>query len=256
MGVINVTPDSFSGDGLSAYPGRVLELADAMAEAGADVIDVGGESTRPGSVSVSEEEELSRIVPAIKATVRRNLVPISIDTSKSTVARRALEAGASIVNDVSGLRDPAMAGVVAEFGASLILVHNGHKGVHTRLLPSIEDDLTRQIGYAVSAGVPRIRLIADPGLGMGKDWRANFEVMRELPRLQELQLPLLLGPSRKGMISRVLGGKPDDRLEGTAALVALCIAGGADMIRVHDVRPMRRVAQTIDALVRPILHCR
>jgi dihydropteroate synthase len=250
MGVLNVTPDSFSEDGLLGRPPELAARAERMVEEGADLLDIGGESTRPGHHPVSADEELRRVIPALEAVVRRVPVPVSVDTSKASVARAALAAGARIVNDVSGLRDPEMAASVAEGRAGMVVVHNVRVDPLRDLIQQIESELKAQIARARLAGVAEGAIVVDPGLGFGKDWRLNFEVVR---RLRELQLgkPVLVGPSRKGMIGRVLGVDVTDRIEGTAALLTLCVAGGADVVRVHDVRTMARVARVADALVRP-----
>lgn len=246
MGVVNVTPDSFSGDGI-LWSGRdAAELAADLQAQGADLIDVGGESTRPGASSVLEDEELRRVVPAVRAIARRVTVPISIDTRKPAVARAALAEGASVINDVSMLGDPRMVRLASEAGAGLVVVHRGWPAT----VEGLRVELTAARDRALAGGVSAEDIVVDPGLGLGKDWSANFAILRSLTTLRELGCPLLLGPSRKGMIGRVLGLPPAERLEGTAALIALCIVSGADMIRVHDVRAMSRVARMTDALVR------
>lgn len=250
MGVINVTPDSFSGDGLYKDIPATLALAESMHAEGADILDIGGESTRPGYEPVSVEEELSRVIPAVRDITRRVPLPVSVDTSKAEVARQALAEGASIINDVSGLRDPLMATIVAGCAASLILVHNGSIKPGEDLIATIRNDLNRQVCVAAAAGVSPRQLLVDPGLGMGKGWKSNFEIIRRLAELLDVQKPILVGPSRKGMIGRVLGPGPEARLDGSAALVALCIAAGAHVIRVHEVRAMAKVARMMDALVR------
>lgn len=250
VGVVNVTPDSFSNDGVYDAPEQAAERAAAMVDAGADIIDIGGESTRPGHTPISASEELRRLIPAVRTVAQRVHVPISVDTSKAFVACEALACGATIVNDVSGLRDPDILPVVAAASASLILVHWGNQ-VHGRRMDRVVSELTGLADSAIAAGIGPERLAVDPGLGMGKDWRANLEVLHDLAQLRSLQLPILVGPSRKGMIGRVLGVPPDDRLEGTAALIATAIAQGADLVRVHDVPYMSRIVRMMDALVRP-----
>lgn len=252
MGVINVTPDSFSGDGVMDDPDGVGIRARRMVEEGADIIDVGGESTRPGAHAIPAEEELRRVLPAVDSIVRTVDVPVSIDTSKSSVARAALERGAAVVNDVSGAADAHLLEVVARAGAGLAIVHRGNPEPGLDLMGEIVDALGRELARAVEAGVERDRIVLDPGLGIGKDWRANLAIVRDLSALRCFTLPILVGPSRKGTIGRVLKVPVNDRLEGTAALVALCIAGGADIIRVHDVRAMARVARMTDALCREV----
>lgn len=250
MGVLNVTPDSFSGDGIYKRPDEAARRAEQLVADGADIIDIGGESSRPGYRPVPLQEELERVIPAVRKVVKSVSASISVDTSKAEVARQALEAGASLVNDVSGLSDPSLPRRVAEAGASLVLVHNGKAAPGEDLMAAIIRDLQRQIRLATGAGVAPANLVLDPGLGMGKGWRENFEIIRRLSELRALELPILAGPSRKAMIVRVLGEDAGDRLEGSAALVALCVAQGADMVRVHDVKEMVRVARMIDAIVR------
>jgi dihydropteroate synthase len=248
MGVLNVTPDSFTGDGLLNRPDEIPRMLDAMHAGGADMVDIGGESTRPGFLPVSAEEELHRVLPAIEAAVARG-ISVSIDTRKAVVAREALRAGAVMVNDVSGLADGEMATVAAEFGAWLVLMHNQRLNQDIDPMPPILEGLERLAARAVDAGVKPSRLIVDPGLGFGKNWRLNLQVVRDLHRLRSLGYPILVGPSRKGTISKVLGVPADDRLEGTLALVTLCIAGGASLVRVHDILPCVRAARITDALL-------
>ena len=250
MGVLNVTPDSFSGDGMLASEERPEARAQDIQSAGADIVDVGGESTRPGHVRVPVELELERTVPAIRRIARDLSVAVSIDTRKAQVAHKAVEAGARIVNDVSGLSDPEMASVVAGAGVGLVVVH-GHAAAGAKLLASIARDLEATTEKALSAGVNGRMIAVDPGLGFGKNWRQNLEIMRRLRELRSLGFPIVIGPSRKATISHALGVERDDRLEGTAALVAIGIVNGADVVRVHDVHFMREVARMTDALARP-----
>lgn len=251
MGVINVTPDSFSGDGLAGDPDAILRRGRRLVAEGADVLDVGGESTRPQHVPVPLEEELRRAVPAVRLLAGQCAAPISIDTTKPAVARAAVEAGASIVNDISGGRDPAMLAVVAEHGCSLVLVHNDETPAAERAPNVVKIGLRRRVERALEAGIPPVALLIDPGLGFGKTWRQNLEVLHHLSELRACRLPVLVGPSRKATISRVLGVGLHDRLEGTAALVAVSIAHGADVVRVHDCLQMSRVARMVDAVARP-----
>jgi dihydropteroate synthase len=272
MGVLNLTPDSFSGDGLLASVSP-QELAQAALEqgrrfvsAGADILDVGGESTRPGSQPVSQAEELERVLPAIQALAAELDVLISVDTYRAAVAEAALQAGAHIVNDVWGLHaDPDLAGVVARFGAPVILMHNRSSWVHAEvkerlggryigipyedLIEDIKRELLESVALAHAAGVPDERIILDPGIGFGKTVEQNLELLRRLDEIRALGYPLLLGPSRKSFIGYTLNLPPDQRLEGTAAAVALGIAGGADIVRVHDVLEMSRVARMTDAIL-------
>lgn len=251
MGIVNVTPDSFSGDGLAGQLDAVVERARAMIAAGADVIDVGGESTRPGYTPVPAEEELRRVIPAIEALADAIDVPISIDTSKAVVAEAALKAGAHIVNDIRGLSaDPEIAAVAAAAGAPVVIMHDLKIETEDRLIPDIVRELSLRIERALAAGIPWEHIIIDPGFGFGKTAELNLVLLRRLRELTVLGRPILAGTSRKSTIGRVLGTDPDDRAEGTAATVALAIANGADIVRVHDVPQMVRVARMTDAVVR------
>ena len=257
MGVVNVTPDSFSGDGLGSDVDAAVELALRMESEGADIIDVGGESTRrydnrPGAVPVSAEEELGRVIPVIERLSRALTIPISVDTYKVEVARHCLESGASMVNNIWGVRsDPDMLRVVAEYGVPVVLMHNQTDHHYGDLIFDIVGSLRGAAERVMESGVPRENIIVDPGIGFGKVAEQNLEIERRLAELKAIGLPVLVGPSRKSHIGLVLGGlPPEERLEGTAAAVALCIAGGADMVRVHDVEEMVRVARMSDAIVR------
>ena len=270
MGILNLTPDSFSGDGLlnqTDWVTAALAQAQAMLAAGADLLDVGGESTRPGSQPTPLDEELRRVVPVIQALASATRVPISVDTAKAEVARQALAAGATIINDVWGFKhDPALAHVAAAHGAAVVLMHNRSRtqdavqdavlggryvGVHyTELLGEIINELQASVDLALSAGVAPERIIIDPGLGFGKTVEQNFELLDRLNELRPLGYPLLVGPSRKSFTGHALQLPPDQRLEGTAAAVALAIARGCDLVRVHDVAAMRRVVVVADATTR------
>ncbi len=251
MGIINVTPDSFSGDGVSGDASAAAEQAIRFQEEGADLIDVGAESTRPGHQPVSEAEEMARLLPALEAISARVSIPVSVDTWKSGVARAALGHGASIINDVWGLKaDPLMAEVAAEYGAGLIVMHNQSGHSYNDLIPDIAAGLSESVDMALSAGVPRENLVIDPGFGFGKTADHNLELLKSLHQLKDLGLPLLVGTSRKSTIGRILGLPPEQRVEGTAATVAIAIAGGTDIVRVHDVREMVRVCRMTDAVVR------
>jgi len=257
MGILNVTPDSFSDGGKFSDPGAAIGHARQMAAEGADIIDVGGESTRPGAAPVSEREEIGRVVPVIKALARERLA-VSIDTRKARVAQAALEAGARLVNDVSGLRfDKNMAGVVARHKVPVCLMHM--KGtpktmqknpVYSDLIGEIIASLAGSLAIAKNAGILLEKIIVDPGLGFGKTAAGNLEIVRRLREFRALGRPVLVGPSRKSAIGAVLDLPPEERVEGTAALVALAIANGADLVRVHDVKEMFRVARMTDAIVR------
>jgi dihydropteroate synthase len=251
MGVINVTPDSFSGDGLAANADDAVALALRMAEDGADLLDVGGMSSRPGHREIPEQEELGRVMsvlPRIEATVS---VPVSVDTYRYSVAEAAVQRGAGIINDIWGLkREPRLAELAARENCMLVLMHNQEGTVYEDLLVDVVASLRRSVMLAEAAGVPREQLVIDPGIGFGKTAEQNLEVLRRLGELKVLGLPILLGTSRKSTIGKVLGLPVEDRLEGTAATVALGIAAGADIVRVHDVAPMVRVTRMADAIVR------
>ncbi|MDW7982148.1 MAG: dihydropteroate synthase [Thermomicrobium sp.] len=252
MGIINATPDSFSGDGLLGRVDEAVRRARAMVEAGADILDVGGESTRPGHQPVEAEEELRRVIPVIRA-IREALptVPISVDTNKAVVAEAALAAGATMINDVRGLTgDPDMAAVAARSGVPVVIMHDLEIRRADELIPRLIRDLAARIERALAAGVHWERIIIDPGFGFGKEPELNLLLLRRLRDLTVLGRPILVGTSRKRTIGFVLGTPPEDRLEGTAATVALSIANGADIVRVHDVRQMVRVVRMSDAVVR------
>lgn len=251
MGVINVTPDSFSGDGLKGDVQAAADQALRFEDEGADFLDIGAESTRPGHAPVPESQELGRLLPSLEAVAARVSIPISVDTSKSGVARAALEAGASLVNDIWGLRaDPQIADVAAEHCAGLVLMHNQHGYQYDDLVQEVSGGLQKSVDIALGAGVPRENLVIDPGIGFGKTADHNLGLLRDLHRLKTLGLPVLVGTSRKSTIGRLLDLPPDQRVEGTAATVALAIAAGADIVRVHDVREMVRVCRVSDAIVR------
>ena len=251
MGIINVTPDSFSGDGLGHDAEAALEQALRFQDEGADIIDVGGESTRPGSTPVTVEEEKRRVIPVIRLLASRLDVPVSVDTYKREVARDALAAGAAVINDVWGLkRDPALADLAAREGAPIVLMHNQQGLDYSDLVPEALASLRASLRQALEAGVPSENVVLDPGLGFGKRPEHNLELLRRLAELKALGLPLLVGTSRKSTIGLVLDLPVEERLEGTAATVALAIANGADIVRVHDVKAMTRVARMSDAIVR------
>ena len=251
MAILNLTPDSFSGDGLAGNLDAALTAALSAVDEGAGILDLGGESTRPGHVPIAADEELARLLPALAAIRSRTGVLISVDTSKAAVAAAAIAAGADLVNDVRGFAaDPEIASVVARAGVPAVLMHDLSPAPADDLLTSILRELWRRLDRAVAAGVAWNKLIVDPGFGFGKDWRQNLELLRRLGELKALGRPILVGTSRKSMIGRVLGVAEHDRLEGTAATVSLAIAAGADIVRVHDVRAMARVARMTDAVVR------
>ncbi|MBI2874694.1 MAG: dihydropteroate synthase, partial [Firmicutes bacterium] len=251
MGVLNVTPDSFSDGGLFFDPGEAVDQALRMIAEGADIIDVGGESARPGSVEIGEEEELRRIRPVLERLLRECGAPVSVDTYKASVARAALEMGAHMINDIGGLRaDPAMPGVLASYGAPAVIMHNKREAIYRDVMGEVISFLRKGIDLAVEAGLPRERIVVDPGFGFGKTPAHNLTVLRRLREIRSLGVPVMIGTSRKSTIGKVLGLPVEERLEGTAATVALAVAAGADFIRVHDVREMARVARMADAVVR------
>lgn len=254
MGICNLSPDSFSGDGLGSDIEATLAQARRMVQEGADIIDVGGESTRPGTkpqIIDDIDEELRLVIPAIERLAAEITVPISIDTYKYGVASRALEAGASMLNDIWALqRAPRLARLAAEHNVPLILMSNQREAPAADIMPAIIADLKRAIQQATKAGVPAHNIIVDPGIGFGKSLEQNLEIIRRLGELRTLGKPILLGSSRKSMIGLVLDLPADQRLEGTAATLAIGIANGADIIRVHDVKQMARVCRMSDAIIR------
>ncbi|MDN4593502.1 dihydropteroate synthase [Polycladomyces subterraneus] len=250
MGILNVTPDSFSDGGRYIDLDRAVAHARQMVADGADIIDIGGESTRPGHKPVPVEEELKRVIPVIERVSREVNVPISIDTYKAETARQALKAGAHIVNDVWGFkRDPDMARVVAEFSVPAILMHNREQATYDSLLDDIVADLQESIQIGRAQGVREEQIILDPGIGFAKTYEENLMVMRHLETITSLGYPVLLGTSRKSMIGKTLDLPVNERVEGTAATVALGIAKGCSIIRVHDVQPMVRVARMMDVML-------
>jgi dihydropteroate synthase len=280
MGIINLTPDSFSGDGLVSENGggdvkinqdQLIQVAAKQAqefvEAGADILDVGGESTRPGAALIDVDEEILRIIPVIQSLTSEFEVPLSVDTYKHQVAQAALEAGAHMVNDVWGLRvDPEMAETIARSNASVVLMHNRSSWAHAEvkerlggryvdvpyddLLDDIKRDLMDSVDIARAAGILEENIILDPGIGFGKSVEQNLELIDSLPEIRNLGYPILYGPSRKSFIGYTLDLPPDQRLAGTAAAVAVGIVRGADIVRVHDVDFMKQVAVMTDAIIR------
>jgi dihydropteroate synthase len=258
MGVLNVTPDSFSDGGRFYDKVRAVEHGVKLANDGADIIDVGGESTRPGSESIPVEEELRRVIPVISALAKEVKVPISVDTCKSAVAARAVEAGAAIVNDISALRfDPLMVDVVAQSGVAVVLMHMKGTPRDMQIAPSY-DDLLNEIGsflqgriqWAVDRGVQPDRIIVDPGIGFGKTVEHNLAILKGLSHFKTLGRPILLGTSRKSFIGHILQADVEHREEGSAATVAIGIWNGANIVRVHDVARMAPVVRMTDAILR------
>lgn len=258
MGVLNVTPDSFSDGGEFFAPDRAIARALEIEAEGADILDIGGESTRPGARLISAEEELERVIPVIRAVAGRVRIPISIDTTKEVVARAALDAGAEIINDISGLTfEPRLADLAAASGAGLIIMHTrGTPDIMQQLEPSpdifaeIEDRFQRSIEAALRSGAKRDQLILDPGIGFGKTLEDNLAILNNLDRFSRFDLPLLVGPSRKSFIGRLTGKEPRERAFGTAAAVTAAIFRGAHIVRVHDVAAMHDVVRVADALLR------
>lgn len=259
MGVLNVTPDSFSDGGDFFEKGAAIRHGRRLLEDGADILDLGAESTRPGSEPVDEEEELARLLPIIEALRGETACPISVDTCKAVVADRAVQAGANIINDVTGFQgDPDLAKVAAAHGVPAVLMHlRGRPKTMQRdttyadLLGDITDYLAKGIEIAERAGMAREGLVIDPGIGFGKDFRQNLEILDRLHELRSLDRPILVGPSRKSFIGHVTGLPVDQRIFGTAAAVALCAYNGAHIVRVHDVREMRQVVDVADAIREP-----
>ncbi|MGD0279192.1 MAG: dihydropteroate synthase [Smithella sp.] len=258
MGILNVTPDSFSDSGLFYSPQKAIEHGLRMADEGADIIDIGGESTRPGSRSVPVNIELKRVLPVIEGLAKKIKIPISVDTKKAQVARLAVDSGAEIINDISALNgDRNMAETIRETHAAAILMHmrgkpkNMQKGslVYDNLMGEITDYLKQSSEKALKAGIEKECLVIDPGIGFGKTPEDNYKIIKNLSGLKALGMPVLIGTSRKSFIGKITGGKPDERTEGTAATVAAAIMNGCHIIRVHDVAAMKKVAAVTDAIV-------
>lgn len=280
MGILNLTPDSFSGDGLLSGPTdedskidvinlvrSALDQAKSFVQAGADILDVGGESTRPGAAQVDAASELERVIPVVEALTEEFDIPISVDTYKHQVAEEAIRAGAQLVNDVWGLNaDPELAETVSRNKVPVILMHNRSSWAHAEikeqlggryigvpyddLLEDIKRELMESVDLARSAGIPDEMIILDPGIGFGKTVEQNLELINLLPEIRQLGFPILYGPSRKSFIGYTLDLPPDQRLAGTAAAVAIGIDRGADIVRVHDIAFMHQVARMTDAIVR------
>lgn len=250
MGILNVTPDSFSDGGKYSVVEKAVEHAKELVLNGADIIDIGGESTRPGFAQVTVQEELTRVIPIIKAVSEQVKVPISIDTYKAEVARQSLMAGAHIINDIWGAKaDPEMANVAAEFAAPIILMHNRRDRDYKFFIRDVISDLYESIAIVKNAGVRDEQIILDPGIGFVKDLHENLEMMRNLDKLTAIGYPVLLGTSRKSMIGQVLDLPVDQRLEGTGATVCYGIQKGCQLIRIHDVKEMSRMARMMDAMM-------
>ena len=264
VGILNVTPDSFSGDGIDGDVRQAVSQAVCFVEEGADILDIGGESTRPGAAAVSQQEELDRVLPVIEAVRQEVDAPLSVDTYKAAVAQAAVHAGAAMVNDVWGLGgDPEMGATVAALHVPVVVMHNRRARTRDSALGSyfgeaaygdvaadVTSELAQVVARAKSCGISAENIIVDPGIGFGKTPQQNIELMGNLGALQRLSQPVLVGTSRKSFIGLTLDVSAEERLEGTAATVALAIAQGADLVRVHDVKAMVRVCRMTDAIVR------
>lgn len=260
MGIVNITPDSFSGDGLLKARGvrleaDILEYAEQLIKDGADIIDIGGESSRPGAKTVSVKEEISRVIPAIKLLAKRIKVPISVDTFKPEVAGRALDSGAVMVNDISGLRDNAMVRLVAGHKAAVVIMHM--KGnprtmqknpVYKSLFDEIMEYFGQAVNRAVSGGIDKGKIIIDPGIGFGKSPQDNLEVLNKLKSFKVLGMPILIGPSRKSFIGKILNMPPEERVFGTVSACVLAAQNGAAMVRVHDVKAVKQALRIADSI--------
>lgn len=251
MGILNVTPDSFSDGGSYTSVEKALERARQMVEEGADILDIGGESTRPNHTFVPEEEELKRVIPVIRAITAKLDVPISIDTYKARVAREAIEAGAALINDVWGFKyDAKMAEVASQYDVACCLMHNRNNPAYTNLMEDVLRDLQESADIALRAGVKKEKIILDPGIGFAKTYQENLRVMKNLECFQRLGYPVLLGTSRKSMIGNTLNLPPQERMEGTLATTVLGITKRCDFVRVHDVKENKRAAVMTDAILK------
>ncbi|MEA3328621.1 MAG: dihydropteroate synthase [Candidatus Omnitrophota bacterium] len=258
MGILNLTPDSFSGDGVYRQVDKAVKIAEQMAEDGADIIDVGGQSTRPGSKGIDKEEEISRVMPVIRKLVKRTKIPISIDTTKFEVAQLALDVGVSLVNDITGLRDdPHLAKIIAKYDAGIVIMHiKGRPRTmqkapkYDSLVSEMIDWLKEGIEIAEGASIERERIIIDPGIGFGKTVEHNLEILKRLREFKSLGRPILVGTSKKSLIGNILNCPVDQRLLGTAATVAIAINNGASIVRVHDVKQMAQVVRMTEAIIK------
>jgi dihydropteroate synthase len=257
MGILNVTPDSFSDGNVYFERQKAIDRAMQMADEGADIIDIGGESSRPGSKTVRVREEIARVVPIVESLSGKLKIPLSVDTTKSQVAQKSLEAGAEIINDISSLGDGKMASVISNASAALILMHmrGTPKTMQTGnlayndLMQEINAYLEEKCRKAIAAGIGRDHLAVDPGIGFGKTYEDNCRIIKNINEMKVLGLPVLIGTSRKAFIGSVTGGTPAERIDGTAATVCAAIMNGCNIVRVHDVAPMKKVAQMTDAII-------
>ena len=251
MGIINITPDSFSGDGLDSNIDKIVDQALRFESEGADLIDMGAESTRPGHTAVNQADEINRLLPAVSAVAQKVNIPISIDTYKSEVARQCLNTGASIINDIwGGIADPEILSVAAQQQAPIVRMHNDRSPNYEDVVSDVINSLEKCKNQAIKTGIPNTEIILDPGIGFAKTAENNLEILNRLAEFRVLGSPLLIGTSRKSTIGRILELPVEARIEGTAATIALSIACGADIIRVHDVREMIRVSKMSDAIIR------
>ena len=257
MGILNVTPDSFSDGGRYVDADAACAHAMAMIEQGADLLDIGAESSKPGAVAIDEEEERRRLLPIVRELCRRTTIPLSIDTTKAAIAEEALDAGAALINDISALRfDPRMASVVARSGAGVILMHMQgtpatmqRTASYTYVVEDVRAFLAARLEVAQQAGIPRDRILLDPGIGFGKNCEHNVTLLNHLDAFQKLGRPIVVGVSRKAFLGKILGRTIDERLMGTAGAVAVAIMKGARVIRVHDVAPIRDVVKIVEAIM-------
>lgn len=257
MGILNVTPDSFSDGGKYINRDDAINHGIKLAAEGSDIVDIGGESTRPGAEPLSLEDELNRVIPVIKELAKEVQIPISIDTYKSEVAREALDAGASIINDISGLKsDDKMAGIAAEYDVPVVVMHikgtprdmqiNPH---YENMISEVRNSLAESVNIALNAGVDKNKIIVDPGIGFGKDLMDNFSLIKNLDYFKSLGHFILIGPSRKSFLWKTLDVSPDETIEATAAAVTACIMAGADIVRIHDVKEVMNAVKVADLIV-------
>ena len=251
MGIINVSPDSFSGDGFDCDIQGVIDQGLRFQTEGADILDLGAQSTRPGYQEITDDEELRRLMPALEGLIDTVDIPISVDTHKPVIAKAAIETGASIINDIWGLKyNPDIALISAEYETPIVMMHNQSTTDYSDLIPNMLESLNNSINLALQSGVAKRNIIIDPGIGFGKTPDQNLEIIKRLKEFLTLGYPILIGTSRKSTIGYILDAPPDQRIEGTASTIALSIAEGVDIIRVHDVKEMVKVSRMTDAIVR------
>ena len=251
MGIINVSPDSFSGDGFDYDVQGVIDQGLRFQTEGADILDLGAQSTRPGYQEITDDEELRRLMPALEGLIDTVDIPISVDTHKPVIAKAAIETGASIINDIWGLKyNPDIALISAEYETPIVMMHNQSTTDYSDLIPNMLESLNNSINLALQSGVAKRNIIIDPGIGFGKTPDQNLEIIKRLKEFLTLGYPILIGTSRKSTIGYILDAPPDQRIEGTASTIALSIAEGVDIIRVHDVKEMVKVSRMTDAIVR------